>query len=186
MPIVDILIAIAIVVSMIIGVYRGFVKEAISTTALLVAIWGALYFGPGVGAVAESWIASAELQTWFGRVLVFAIVLSIGGLVSWGISKLVRLSVLSGIDRLLGSCFGAARGVLLVALAILAGRFAGFDNDDWWVSSETIPYFEVVAEWIMVMAPQGYDMLIPDSPADRLPIQLPEIGGAAGTAGVGL
>lgn len=183
MPIIDILIAIAIVISVIIGVYRGFVKEAISIAALLVAIWGALYFGPAVGDVAESWLSSEELQTWFGRVLVFAIVLSIGGLAGWGISKLVRLSVLSGVDRLLGSLFGAARGILLVALAILAGRFAGFDNDVWWQTSQTIPYFELVAEWIMVMAPQGYEALIPDSPADGLPIELPAIGSSAGSIG---
>lgn len=184
MPITDILIVTAIVISMIIGVYRGFVKEAISITALLVAIWGALYFGPSVGAVAESWLASEEMQTWFGRILVFAIVLSVGGLVGWGISKLVRLSVLSGVDRLLGSLFGAARGVLLVALAILAGEFAGFDNDDWWLRSEAIPYFEVVAEWIMVMAPQGYDLLVPDSPADALPIELSMIAVGAEIARV--
>ena len=172
MPIIDILIVIAIVVSMIIGVYRGFIKEAISISALLLAIWAALYFGPSVGDIAESWLASDEIQTWFGRILVFAIILSIGGLLGWGISKLVRLSVLSGVDRLLGSLFGAARGVLLVALAILAGQFAGFDNDDWWLRSETIPYFETVADWIMVMAPQGYEILIPDAPAEALPIEL--------------
>lgn len=172
MPIVDILIVFAIVVSMVVGVVRGFVKEAISIAALLFAIWGALYFGPSVGDIAESWIKAEEMQTWFGRILVFAIVLSVGGLLGWGISKLVRLSVLSGVDRLLGSLFGAARGILLVALAILGGQFAGFDNDDWWRSSAAIPYFETVGEWIMVMAPQGYDMLVPEAPADALPIEL--------------
>lgn len=172
MPIVDILIVCAIVVSMVVGVVRGFVKEAISIAALLFAIWGALYFGPSVGDIAESWIKGEEMQTWFGRILVFAIVLSVGGLLGWGISKLVRLSVLSGVDRLLGSLFGAARGILLVALAILAGQFAGFDNDDWWRKSAAIPYFERVGEWIMVMAPQGYDMLVPEAPADALPIDL--------------
>lgn len=175
MPIVDILIVSAIVVSMIIGVVRGFVKEAISIAALLFAIWGALYFGPSVGDIAESWLKAEEMQTWFGRILVFAIVLSVGGLAGWGISKLVRLSVLRGVDRLLGSFFGAARGILLVAVAILAGRFAGLDNDNWWLKSNTIPYFEVVGEWIMVMAPQGYEMLIPENPAESLPIDLSEL-----------
>ena len=99
MPIVDILIVSAIVISMIIGVVRGFVKEAISIAALLFAIWGALYFGPSVGDIAESWIKAEEMQIWFGRILVFAIVLSAGGIIGWGLSKLVRLSVLSGVDR---------------------------------------------------------------------------------------
>jgi len=172
MPIVDILIAAALIISVIVGIVRGFVKEAISIAALLVAIWAALYFGPGVGEVAKSWISSTEMQTWFGRILVFAIILSLGGLIGWGISKLVRLSVLSGVDRMVGAVFGLGRGILFAALFVLAGEFAGFDNDRWWIESTAIPHLEVVAEWIKVMAPQGYDLLLPDGPAQSLPIEL--------------
>ncbi len=129
MPITDILIAVAIAISVIVGIIRGFVKEAISMAALLVAIWAALYFGPSVGEISDSWLSSEELRAWFGRVLVFAVILSIGGLLGWGISKLVRLSVLSGMDRLAGSAFGAGRGILLAAVFVLGGEFAGFDND---------------------------------------------------------
>ena len=161
MPIIDIVIIVAVTISVIIGIVRGFVREAISIAALLVAIWAALFFGPAVGEISESWIASRELQVWFGRILVFAIILSIGGLLGWGVSKLVRLSILSGMDRLAGAIFGAARGILLVALLVLAGEFAGFSNDDWWQRSLLIPYLEQVAEWITVMAPQGYEVLVP-------------------------
>ena len=111
MPIIDIIIAIALGVSVIVGFVRGFVKEVISIGSLVVAIWAALYFGPAVGDVSESWLNSEELQTWFGRILVFAVILSVGSLLGWGISKLIRLSVLSGFDRVLGSAFGALRGI---------------------------------------------------------------------------
>ena len=175
MPIIDILIAVAIAVSMVIGVVRGFVKEAISIASLLVAIWAALYFGPGVGDISDSWISSEELQVWFGRILVFAVILSLGGLLGWGISKLVRLSVLSGMDRVMGSLFGAGRGILLVALGIIGGQFAGFDNDGWWKRSKLIPHLEVVADWIKVMAPQGFELLTPDETMDSLDIGVPDV-----------
>ena len=169
MPIIDILIAVAVAISIIVGIFRGLVKEAISIAALLVAIWAALYFGPSIGTVSESWLSSEELQMWFGRVLVFSVVLAIGGLRGWGISKLVRLSVLSGMDRFLGSLFGALRGVLLVAVFIIGGQFAGFDNDEWWENSRVIPHLEVVAEWIKVMAPQGLELITPDEAVKALP-----------------
>jgi len=172
MPIIDILIAVVLIFSVIVGVVRGFVKEAISITALLFAIWAALTFGPSAGEMSAGWLASKELQTWFGRILIFVLILAVGGLIGWGLSKLVRLSVLSGIDRLVGAMFGAARGVLFIAVFILAGDYAGFSNDSWWQQSRFIPYFEKVADWIMVMAPQGYEMLVPDSPAKSLPIEL--------------
>jgi len=175
MPIIDIIITVAIVLSIVVGFVRGFVKEAISIAALLIAIWAALYFGPAVGNVSDSWLSSEELQMWFGRILVFAVILSIGGLLGWGISKLVRLSVLSGMDRLLGSMFGAGRGVLLMALFIIGGQFAGFDNDEWWLKSRLVPHFEIVADWIKVMAPKGFELLMPDEQAETLPIDVPEV-----------
>lgn len=161
MPIIDILIVVAIAVSVIVGIFRGFVKEAISITALLVAIWAALYLGPQAGNISDSWLTSEGSQMWFGRVLVFAIVLSIGSLVGWGVSKIVRMSVMSSMDRFFGSGFGAVRGVLLVALAIMGGQFAGFEGDEWWQDSRLIPRLEVVTEWIKVMAPKGFEMLAP-------------------------
>ena len=175
MPIIDIIITVAIVISIVVGFFRGFVKEAISIAALLIAIWAALYFGPAVGNVSDSWLSSEELQKWFGRILVFAVILSIGGLLGWGISKLVRLSVLSGMDRLMGSLFGAGRGVVLMALFIIGGQFAGFNNDGWWLNSRLIPHFEIAADWIKVMAPQGYELLMPDEEAETLPIDVPEV-----------
>lgn len=84
------------------------------------------------------------------------------------------MSVLSGMDRLLGSLFGAARGVLLLAVFVIGGQFAGFDNDDWWLGSRLIPHVEVVAEWIKVMAPQGLELLTPDEAAESLPVDFAE------------
>jgi len=174
MPIIDIVIVVAIIISVVVGMVRGFVKEAISIAALLLAIWAALYFGPAVGLAMAGWLDSAELQMWFGRIFLFAVILSLGGLLSWGLSRLVRLSVLSGMDRFLGSLFGVCRGLLLIAVAIIVGQFAGFDNDGWWQDSILIPHLEVVADWIKVMAPQGYELLTPDTPAESLPVELPE------------
>jgi membrane protein required for colicin V production len=110
---------------------------------------------------------------WFGRILIFAIILSLGGILGWGLSKLVRLSILSGMDRFLGSVFGMCRGILLIAVFIILGQFSGFDNDRWWENSFLIPHLEVVAEWIKIMAPQGYELLTPEAPAESLPVEVP-------------
>lgn len=173
MPTIDIIIAVAILLSVVVGFVRGFIKEAISIAALLLAIWAAMYFGPAMGSISDSWLSSQELQTWVGRILVFAVILALGALLGWGLSKLIRLSALSGVDRLFGSLFGAARGVLLVAVFVLGGQFAGFDNDGWWLNSGLIPYFQVVADWIRDFAPHGLDLITPDAPAGGVPVNVP-------------
>jgi len=173
MPIADIVIAVAIAISIVVGFIRGFVKEAISITALLLAIWTALHFGHAVGGVSESWLSSAELQIWFGRILIFIVILAIGGLLGWSLSKIIRMSALSGTDRVFGGFFGISRGVVLIAVFIIGGQFAGFDNDSWWMRSRLIPYGNYVADWIRVMAPKGVDLL----QSDDLPEKIVKITG---------
>jgi len=161
MPYADIAIAIVIAVSISIGFYRGFVKEAMSIASLLVAIWAAFNFGAEAGSLSDSWLSSPELQLWFGRVLIFVVVLMVGGLLSWGVAKLVRLSVLSGTDRVLGMIFGLVRGAVLVAVLVMAGQYSNLDQKNWWQNSIFMPYMEFVADWLLVMAPMGLDLIQP-------------------------
>jgi membrane protein required for colicin V production len=170
MPIADIVIAIAIVISIGVGVFRGFVKEAISIVTLLVAVWAAMNFGAYAGQWSESWVSSEGLQLWFGRVLIFVVILTVGGLIGWGVARLVRLSALNGTNRALGAMFGFCRGAILLGVFIIGGQLASFDQDDWWRSSKLIPYGTAVADWIRVMAPKGVDLLrqeeMPGQPLD--------------------
>lgn len=162
MPIADIVIAVAVVISITVGIFRGFVKEAISIATLLVAVWAAMNFGAEAGRLGDDWFGSEGIQLWFGRILVFVVVLTLGGLLGWGFSKLMRMSVLSGTDRALGALFGFCRGALLVGVFVIGGQLASFDNDGWWRESRLIPYGAFVADWIRIMAPKGVDMLTPD------------------------
>lgn len=172
MPIADIVITVAIVISVIVGFVRGFIKEAISIVTLLFALWAALNFGSAVGNIADEWLASEELQMWFGRAVVFVALLVIGGLIEWGLAKLVRLSVLSSTDRVFGMFFGVCRGVIVIGVLVIAGQFANFDNDPWWRRSQLIPFAEQVADWIRVMAPKGIELLDPDNIPEEIPIDL--------------
>jgi len=161
MPFADIAIAIVIAISIGIGFFRGFVKEAMSIASLLVAIWAAFNFGVAAGTLSDSWLSSPELQLWFGRVLVVVVVLMLGGLLSWGVAKLVRLSVLSGTDRVLGMMFGLVRGAVLVAVLVMAGQYSNLEEKSWWQDSILMPYMEFVADWLLVMAPKGLELIQP-------------------------
>ncbi len=172
MPVADIVIAVAVLLSIIVGFVRGFVKEAMSIASLLIAIWAAFNIGPHMAEISRDWFSSSAMQLWFGRILVFVVVLAIGGLIGWGISRLIRLSVLSGMDRGLGSLFGFCRGVVLAAVAVIAGQYASFDQDDWWQESRFIPYLAEVADWLRVMAPRGMELLGPPAEPQQLPVEI--------------
>jgi membrane protein required for colicin V production len=166
MTIVDFVIIVAVLASIVVGVIRGIVREAIAIAALLLAIWAALHLGPYAGGWLGGSMGSTELEMWAGRFLVFIIILALGGLIGWGVSKIVRMAGLSGTDRYLGGVFGMIRAVVLIGLFALLGRYAAFDGERWWLDSALIPYAETVADWIEVMAPKGMEMLQPEEMID--------------------
>lgn len=165
---VDIIIAVALFSSVIIGFLRGIVRESIAIAGLFLAIWAAMRFGGTAGAWFDASVGSTEVQLWSGRALVFIVILAIGALAGWGISKIVRMAGLSGIDRAFGAFFGIIRAILILGLFVLTGRFAGFYDYDWWHDSKIIPVGEQVADWIQVMAPKGLEMIQPENLPDEL------------------
>jgi membrane protein required for colicin V production len=162
MTIVDLLIIVMIFASVVLGAMRGIVRETIAIAALLFAIWAALHFGPYAGGWLGGSLGSPEIEMWAGRFLVFIIILALGALAGWGISKIIRMAGLTGTDRSLGGLFGLARAIVLIGLFVLLGRYAVFDGKAWWLESRLIPYAEDVADWIEVMAPKGMEMLRPE------------------------
>lgn len=159
MEIVDIVIIVAALASVVVGLFRGLVKEAISIASLLIAIWAAMRLGPAAGGWLGGTIDSTEVQLWAGRFLIFVVVLTAGAIAGWVLSKIVHLAGLSIFDRALGGFFGLMRALLFVGVFVLAGRYTGFDTEPWWLQSEFIPLGEQIADWIIEMAPRSMELL---------------------------
>jgi membrane protein required for colicin V production len=79
--------------------------------------------------------------------LLFIVTLLVGALVNYLIGELIRVTGLSGTDRLLGMVFGAARGGLLVVVLVGLLSLAPVQQDPWWRQSALLPHFLMVADW---------------------------------------
>ena len=65
--------------------------------------------------------------------------LILGSVVNYVVGLLVDKTGLSGTDRVLGVCFGAIRGVLIVsALLFFMDTFTSLSQSDWWVASKLV------------------------------------------------
>jgi membrane protein required for colicin V production len=161
------------VLSAIIGIFRGFVREAISLVGWIVAVWGAWRYGAHVSAWLPDFVDDVTLKIWAARLLVLIGVLIISGLTSRVVSFLVDRTGLSGTDRMVGMVFGLARGMVLAGLAVNLLEVAGFAEEPWWPESKLIPYLAPVAQRLSDIADEGLDML--DKPIDQIesPIALP-------------
>ncbi len=178
MAIVDLIIVAALALSMVVGFFRGFIKEAVSVVALVLAAWASLRFAASGSDLIQSVTGFGALENsqaakmWIGRALIFFAVLALGGLVGWALSYIINSTGLTGTDRILGVGFGFFRGSLLLGVIALAGNYLQFSGDAWWQNSKLMPYAERVGAAVKVLAPKALEYIrAPDEtePADPVP-----------------
>jgi membrane protein required for colicin V production len=109
-------------VSVVVGAWRGLVREVVSILGWVIAFLAANLLAGPLGPHLPQAIPGAELRVAAAYVAVFVAALILTALAGLLLSTVVRAVGLAGIDRLLGAAFGAARGLLiLLAAAVLAG-----------------------------------------------------------------
>lgn len=111
-----------LVISVIWGVWRGFVREIISLAGWVLAFLAANAAAGPLGEALPTSISSPEVRVLLAYLVVFVFTLSIATLAGMLFARLLKAAGLGGLDRTLGGLFGLARGVvILVAFTILAG-----------------------------------------------------------------
>ncbi|MDX1624927.1 MAG: CvpA family protein [Wenzhouxiangellaceae bacterium] len=157
-----------LVVSVVVSLFRGFIREVFSIVVWIAAIVAAFQVS---GPLSEAMAPYVELPS--ARVLlafsgVFLLVLVIGGLIGYVVGRVVEKSGLSPTDRMFGGLFGLVRGVVIVAAAVVLARFTPFPSDPWWQESDLLPAFERLADVAVDYLPEGLRDLL-DAPAGSTP-----------------
>lgn len=134
-------------ISALISLTRGFIKEALSLVTWVVAGVMAWLFGGDLSGYLTPYIETPSLRVISACALLFIATLIAGGLINFLLAQLVRATGLSGTDRFLGMFFGAARGVLLVVVAVGVLSLSPVIHDAWWRDSVLVPHFLLVADW---------------------------------------
>ncbi len=144
---IDYAIIAVIALSIIVSLVRGFVKEALSLGVWIAAFFIASQFYLELAAYFTR-IEDTMLRNGAAVAVLFIATLIVGALITYFISQLVEKTGLSGTDRVLGSVFGALRGVLIVsALLFAADTFTPMAENVWWQNSLLIPHFSVYIQW---------------------------------------
>ncbi|MEW5891869.1 MAG: CvpA family protein [Pseudomonadota bacterium] len=159
MTVID-LIALAIVaLSCVMGLMRGFVREAMSLAGWLLAFYGARSFAPEVGAWLPG-IEDASLRYGAALVLIFVTVLLAASLLALLMRGMVNLAGLGAYDKMVGAAFGALRAVLiLLVLSVVAGLSA-LPKTQAWQASWSHTWLESAVLSLKPWLPQELAVLI--------------------------
>lgn len=145
--------------SCLISLIRGFVREAISLISWACAFFVASHYYPYL----TGWFSgfnSELVRNGVAIAVLFIATLIVGAVVNYVISTLVNKTGLSGTDRVLGLCFGALRGVLVVAaLLFFLDSFTGIASSDGWRQSQVIPHFRFIIDWFFEYLRHSSDFL---------------------------
>jgi len=155
MDISDYIVLAAIIISAATGLLRGFLREAIALVSWIVALILAGHFSGLVEPHLGGLLAGTLVKPWVARLIILVLVLLVGALIGAAASHFVRLSIFSGMDRLLGFAFGMLRGLLLFGLFVMLGQLMRLESEPWWQHSRLIPYGESVANGLRFLVGEG-------------------------------
>ena len=141
-------------VSVLLSVARGLVREVLALAGWVVAFIAASTFSGTVAA----WLSNAITHE-LGRSLTAFVVVFLATLVGMSVlaivcTGLVRKAGLGLEDRLLGSFFGLARGVLIVLTLVLFAGLTAAPRQPAWTDALLSPAFEALARGVKPWLPQ--------------------------------
>jgi membrane protein required for colicin V production len=140
-------------VSALIGLARGLVREMLSLGVWVAALGlGWLYRKP-VADLLTPHIDQPSVRLAIAFAGIALVVLVVGAVLGWLLSLLVQKARLSWADRALGLVFGAARGAVLVAMAVYLGTLTPMPDEAWWKESRSIGQFQSLADWMLSLVP---------------------------------
>lgn len=156
MTILDWIIIAVLAVSLLLGLMRGLVREALSIISWIAAFWLAKQYCVPAGEYIAGIVAISEpiLRVWIGYAAVFILTLVVLSIVSYVLNKILASGGLKVFDRFLGTGFGLLRGVAIIAILILALKAFSLNNTDMWKDSRFVPHFEPAAAFLESVLPK--------------------------------
>lgn len=155
MPTLDWIFAAVLLLSMVLGGWRGLVVEVLSLVNWAVAFVAAQWLALDVSRFLPISGASEVLRYALSFVLVFVVAAIAGGLLVVLIRKLTEAVGLRPIDRVLGLVFGLMRGVLLLLVATLVVTLTPLRESQSWQESNGASLCRTVIAGLKPVLPQS-------------------------------
>jgi len=147
MTAVDISIIAIVVLSCLLGIWRGLLKEAVSLATWIAAIFISGLFSGSFADLMSGFIHNSTVRAVLAFSLLFIVIMFVGTWIGNLISKLGSAAGLRGTDRVLGAMFGVLRGAVIVMIAVFLTTPFAF-SEPWYENSILVPYVFSLIDYI--------------------------------------
>lgn len=150
---IDWAVIIVILLSICAGGFRGVIKEVLSVLGWIIGIIFALKYSPDLAVHIPLESLGMAIRTVLAAILICVVCVLAIGILGIVLRKLLSAAHVSAEDRVLGTVFGFARGVLIVCAAVFLAGLTSAKDTQMWKRSVTIPLAEQVIDWTLPIMP---------------------------------
>jgi membrane protein required for colicin V production len=149
---VDWFILVVLCLSILLSLWRGFAREAMSLAGWVLAFVIANLFVDQLASQLAGLVSNITGRYVLAYVLLFAATLMLAGVAGLLVAKLMKITGLSVLDRVLGTVFGFARGVILILVLVFVMRQLIPPQDlQWLYESRLMPHLDMLADWAQTL-----------------------------------
>jgi membrane protein required for colicin V production len=143
---------VVITLSVMLSLWRGFAREALSLAGWLVAYVVANLFGGALASLLSGLISNVTGRYVVAYTLLFVGTLMLSGVIAMLTAQLVKVTGLSLLDRILGMVFGFARGLILIVVFVFVIRHLVPPEDlEMLYQSQFMPHIDMLSQWGQAM-----------------------------------
>lgn len=150
---IDFIILVIIAASAIYGAFKGFISQIVSILSLFLGVWCAFKFSGLISSHIKSLFSMGETAVYLASfIIILAVVIILGNFIGRGIEKIVKLSLLGWLNRLLGILFCAIKAVVVLSLVVFVINYINKSWSlipaEWFSGSIFYPHLSLLSEKI--------------------------------------
>lgn len=158
----DILLLAVMLISGLLAMVRGFMREVLSIASWVAAAAAAVLFFKKLLPIAKQYITSDTVAMVAVIAVLFLGTLLVVSIITIKISDMILDSRIGALDRTLGFLFGLARGLIVVAAAFIffAWLAPAKSQPGWIKNAKSLVVIQNTGQWLVSVLPEDFDKWI--------------------------
>ncbi len=157
----DLVFGSVLLLSLLLGAWRGLVYELLSALSWIAAFFLAQWLAPELARLLPPAWGGETLRYVGAFALLFVLSVFVGGLLAKLLKTLFAAIGLQPVDRALGAAFGAVRGVVLLLAATLVIGMTPLQTSHWWQESASAGLTAAALRGLVPVLPVGFEKYLP-------------------------